>query len=120
MQVSVSLDANGDCQNCSVNDLNEWRKPSDFPAINQDFSGCKNTFVYAATSSGSRQALPHFPFDTVVKLNVRDKSISTWSTTRRRFIGEPIFVPKGTGGGEEDDGYLLVVEVSAFPNSYLS
>ncbi|XP_027109005.1 carotenoid cleavage dioxygenase 7, chloroplastic [Coffea arabica] len=110
VQVSVSLDASGDCQNCSVNDLNEWRKPSDFPAINQDFSGCKNTFVYAATSSGSRQALPHFPFDTVVKLNVRDKSISTWSTTRRRFIGEPIFVPKGTGGGGEDDGYLLVVE----------
>ncbi|KAL3516906.1 hypothetical protein ACH5RR_023808 [Cinchona calisaya] len=108
VQVSINLDAKGICQNCSVNDLNEWTKPSDFPVINQDFSGCKNTFVYAATSSGSRRALPHFPFDTVVKLNTRDKSISTWSTGRRRFIGEPLFVPKGTQ--EEDDGYLLVVE----------
>ncbi|KAI9165169.1 hypothetical protein LWI28_008960 [Acer negundo] len=60
-----------------------------------------------ATSSGSRQNLPHFPFDTVVKLNVVTKSSSTWSVGPRTFIGEPIFVSKGI---EEDDGYLLVVE----------
>lgn len=117
MQVSISLDANGDCQKCSVNGLNQWSKPTDFPVINQDFSGYKNAFVYAASSSGSRRALPHFPFDTVVKLNTRDNSISTWSAGRRRFIGEPIFVPKGTE--EEEDGYLLVVEVSNYsPISY--
>ncbi|KAK4414629.1 Carotenoid cleavage dioxygenase 7, chloroplastic [Sesamum alatum] len=108
IQVNISLDANGNCQECRVNDLNEWNRPSDFPVINQDFSGTQNAYVYAASSSGSRQALPHFPFDTVVKLDTVDKSTRTWSTGRRRFIGEPIFIPKGNKG--EDDGYLLVVE----------
>lgn len=109
--MNINLDTNGNCQKCQVNDLSdEWDKPSDFPVINQEFSGKKNTYVYAATSSGSRQALRHFPFDTVVKLNTVDKSTRTWSTGRRRFIGEPVFISKGSG--KEDDGYLLVVEVS--------
>nr|GMD29799.1 carotenoid cleavage dioxygenase 7, chloroplastic [Ipomoea batatas] len=109
VQVSIRLDRNGDCQNVAVNELNEWGKAADFPAIHPDYSGRKSSCVYAATSSGSRQALPHFPFDTVVKLNTADKSTHTWSAGRRRFIGEPVFVPKGTKH-DEDDGYLLVVE----------
>ncbi|XP_022898985.1 carotenoid cleavage dioxygenase 7, chloroplastic-like isoform X1 [Olea europaea var. sylvestris] len=108
IKVSINLEQNGNCKKCCVNDLNQWNKATDFPTINQDFCGGKNTYVYAATTSGLRQALPNFPFDTVVKLNTKDKSLhSTWSTRRRRFIGEPIFIPKGR---EEDDGYLLVVE----------
>ncbi|KAK1586594.1 hypothetical protein Q3G72_004029 [Acer saccharum] len=107
VQVSINLDSNGNYQKCSVETLNEWKNPSDFPIINPLFSGKKNSCIYAATSSGSRQNLPHFPFDTVVKLNVVTKSSSTWSVGPRTFIGEPIFVSKGI---EEDDGYLLVVE----------
>lgn len=118
MQVNIRLDVEGNCQDCSVDNLTEWSKPSDFPIINQEFSGARNTYVYAATSSGSRRALPHFPFDTVVKMNTATKSTHTWSTGRRRFIGEPIFIPKagaeaGAGAGAEDDGFLLVVEVSS-------
>lgn len=109
MQVSIHLDTRGTCQKCGVKPLNKWDKSSDFPVINQNFSGSKNSYVYAATTSGSRQSLQHFPFDTVVKLNTVDESVSTWSVGNRRFIGEPIFVPKGT---EEGEGYLLVVEVS--------
>lgn len=108
VQVSISLDSKGNCQKCYAEPLNQWNKPSDFPIINLTLSGNKNTFVYAATSSGSRRTLPHFPFDTVVKLDVLTKSVHTWSAGARRFIGEPIFVPKGV---EEDDGYLLVIEV---------
>ncbi|XP_062076205.1 carotenoid cleavage dioxygenase 7, chloroplastic [Humulus lupulus] len=105
LQVSITVDAaNG---NCEVETQNKWSKSSDFPAINPAFSGTKNTYVYAATSSGSRPALPHFPFDTVAKLNVVTKSVHTWSVGSRRFIGEPTFVPIGT---EEDDGYLLIIE----------
>ncbi|XP_044481258.1 carotenoid cleavage dioxygenase 7, chloroplastic-like [Mangifera indica] len=107
VQVSINLNANGNSQKCRVEPLNNWSKPSDFPVINPAFSGQKNTLIYAATSSGSRQALPHFPFDTVVKLNVSTNTNRTWSTGARRFIGEPIFVPRGV---EEDDGYILVVE----------
>ncbi|KAL1802768.1 hypothetical protein ACET3Z_031415 [Daucus carota] len=107
VQVSIQLDQNGTCGKCGVKPLNQWDKSSDFPVINQNFSGSKNSYVYAATTSGSRQSLQHFPFDTVVKLNTVDESVSTWSVGNRRFIGEPIFVPKGT---EEGEGYLLVVE----------
>ncbi|GAV88289.1 RPE65 domain-containing protein, partial [Cephalotus follicularis] len=107
VQVSINLDASGSCQIGCVKSLNEWNKPTDFPVINPSFSGVNNTYIYAATSSGSRQTLPHFPFDTVVKLNLLDNSVNTWSAGNRRFIGEPVFVPKGV---EEDEGYLLVVE----------
>lgn len=110
MQVSIQLDADGNCQKSCVEPLiNKWKRTTDFPVINPAFSGNKNKYIYAATSSGYRQTLPHFPFDTVVKLNVLNQSVHTWSVGRRRFIGEPIFIPKGD---EEDDGYLLVVEVS--------
>ncbi|PON61199.1 Carotenoid cleavage dioxygenase [Parasponia andersonii] len=109
LQVSITLDtANGNyAEKCEVEPLNKWNKSADFPVINPVFSGTKNTYVYAAASSGSRLALPHFPFDTVAKLNVLNKSVHTWSVSSRRFIGEPTFVPRGT---EEDDGYVLVVE----------
>ncbi|KAL6499432.1 Carotenoid cleavage dioxygenase 7, chloroplastic [Orobanche hederae] len=108
IQVNITLDGHGNCRKCHVNNLNKWSKPSDFPVINQNLSGTKNTYIYAATSSGSRRALPHFPFDTVAKLNTIDKPTQTWSTGRRRFIGEPIFIAKDDKG--EDDGYLLVIE----------
>ncbi|WCJ22958.1 Carotenoid cleavage dioxygenase 7 chloroplastic [Euphorbia peplus] len=107
VEISINLDADGSCQKCSVEPLKQWTKPTDFPIINPSFSGKKNTYVYAATSLGSRRTLPHFPFDTVVKMNLSNMSTQTWSVGARRFIGEPIFVPKQ---GLEDDGYLLVVE----------
>ena len=44
-----------------------------------------------------------------MKLNVLNQFVPTWSVGHRRFISEPIFIPKGD---EEDDGYLLVVEVN--------
>ncbi|XWS45860.1 hypothetical protein CRYUN_Cryun14cG0015600 [Craigia yunnanensis] len=107
VQISINLDSDGNCQECCMENLNQWNKPSDFPIINPDFSGNKNAYIYTSTSSGTRQTLPHFPFDMVVKLNLSGKTSNTWSAGARRFIGEPIFVPKGT---EEDDGYILVVE----------
>lgn len=109
MQVSISLSKNGKCEKCSVEPLNQWTKSSDFPAINPTFSGLKNNYLYAATSSGYRRSLPSFPFDMIVKLDTVTNTVQTWSAGDRRFIGEPVFVPKGD---EEDDGYLLVVEVS--------
>ncbi|GJT99741.1 carotenoid cleavage dioxygenase 7, chloroplastic [Tanacetum coccineum] len=108
IQVSIDMDASGNCENSCVNPLNdEWDKATDFPVINQDFGGSNNRYVYAATSLGGRRELPHFPFDTVVKFDTVKNSTQTWSVGTRRFIGEPIFVSKGS---DEDDGYLLVVE----------
>ncbi|EHA8589153.1 carotenoid cleavage dioxygenase 7, chloroplastic [Cocos nucifera] len=108
VQVTVELDSTGACRRCTVgNASKQWNKPADFPAINPALSGQRNTYIYAGTASGSRRFLPHFPFDSVVKLNCSDGSATSWSTGRREFIGEPIFVPRGT---KEDDGYILVVE----------
>ncbi|KAK9910943.1 hypothetical protein M0R45_034877 [Rubus argutus] len=107
VQVSINLDDNGICQRCDAEPLNEWNKSSDFPVINPAFSGSKNKYIYAAASSGSRSALPSFPFDMVVKLNASTKSVDTWSVGSRRFVGEPIFISKGS---EEDEGNILVVE----------
>lgn len=108
-QVSIELDANGTCYGCSMANLsNIWNRPADFPAINPYFSGQKNTYVYVGSSSGTRRFLPRFPFDSIVKLDLSNGSAKSWSTGDRMFVGEPIFVPKGT---EEDDGYVLVVEV---------
>lgn len=108
----MKLNAEGECEKCNIEPLNSsWTNPSDFPVINPNFSGYQNDYIYGATASGSREALPHFPFDSVVKLNKLDNSVTTWYAGHRRFIGEPIFVPKGANA-EEDDGYILVVEVT--------
>ncbi|GAB2279329.1 Carotenoid cleavage dioxygenase 7, chloroplastic [Dionaea muscipula] len=109
VQVSINLDAMGNCQNCIVEPLsNKLGRPSDYPAINPKCSGTKSTYIYAAASSGSHPALPHFPYDTIFKLNTVNKSVHAWSAGRRRFVGEPVFVPKEPA--EEDDGYILLVE----------
>lgn len=110
MQVSIKLDSDYNCQECDVKPMKKWKKSSDFPATNPTFSGKKNKYLYAATTLGSRKTLPCFPFDTVVKLDLEttESVAQTWTAGSRRFIGEPIFVPKGY---QEDDGYLLVVEV---------
>ncbi|CAE6050383.1 unnamed protein product [Arabidopsis arenosa] len=112
VKVSMTLDSFGDCKSCDVEPLNGWNKPSDFPVINSSWSGKKNKYMYSAASSGTRGELPHFPFDMVVKFDLDSNLVRTWSTGARRFVGEPMFVPKNSDeeGEEEDDGYILVVE----------
>ncbi|KAL7609509.1 hypothetical protein Lser_V15G14171 [Lactuca serriola] len=108
IKVSIELDETGNSEKCFVNNLNDqWQQATDFPVINQEFGGNNNTYMYAAATSGVRQDLPYFPFDTVVKFNTMKNSMQTWYVGTRRFIGEPMFVSKGS---DEDDGYLLVVE----------
>ncbi|CAN6477946.1 unnamed protein product [Victoria cruziana] len=106
-QVTIRFDRDGSCKGCVMHRVARWTKASDFPIVNPRISGRKNNYTYAATCSGYRLPLPHFPFDTVVKFNRGTKSAATWRAGRRRFIGEPIYVPKGKS---EDDGYILVVE----------
>jgi 9-cis-beta-carotene 9',10'-cleaving dioxygenase len=111
MQVCVDLDKRGACRGCSVRRLSDqWTRPADFPTINPAFANRRNRFIYAGGASGSRRFLPYFPFDSVVKVDVSDGSTRLWSAAGRKFIGEPVFVPM-TGGGREDDGYVLLVEV---------
>ena len=110
MQVSIQLDVDGNYQKCCVGALElSMEKVNRFSCYKTSIlQEKKKKSIYAATS-GSRQTFPHFPFDTIVKLNVLNQFVHTQFAVRRKFVGEPIFNPKGD---EEDDGYLLVVEVS--------
>ncbi|XP_072986928.1 carotenoid cleavage dioxygenase 7, chloroplastic [Typha latifolia] len=111
VKISINMDARkGTSGRCKVASLSsQWNKPADFPAISPAFSGRRNAYIYAGAASGSRRFLPHFPFDSVIKLNTLDGSVASWSTGSRIFVGEPIFIPRD-GEKEEDDGYILVVE----------
>ena len=74
----IQLDADRNYQKCCVEPLiNQWKRSTDFLVINPALSRNKNKYIYAAATLGSRQTLPHFPFDTVVKLNVLNQSIHT-------------------------------------------
>jgi len=121
VKVSMTLDSTGNCNSCDVEPLNGWNKPSDFPVINSSWSGKKNKYMYSAASSGTRSELPHFPFDMVVKFDLDSNLVRTWSTGARRFVGEPMFVPKNSveEGEEEDDGYIVVVEVRIYINTFV-
>ncbi|KAL4178675.1 hypothetical protein AMTRI_Chr13g83450 [Amborella trichopoda] len=107
VQVSMELGKDRNFHNCTVEPLSQWMYTSDFLAINPAFSGTKNKYLYTSSCSGSRPSLPYFPFDMVAKLNMTQGSVATWCAGFRRFVGEPVFVPRGE---EEDDGYILVVE----------
>lgn len=113
----MTLDAIGNCKSCDVEPLNDWNKPSDFPVINSSWSGKKNKYMYCAASSGTRRELPHFPFDMIVKFDLDSNLVRSWSTGARRFVGEPMFVPRSSNEEEEeeeDDGYIIVVEVRIY------
>lgn len=91
-----------------------WNRPADFPTINQIFSGRRNKYVYAGTTIGNprRPFLPHFPFDSVIKLDLSDRSMVSWSVgDDRGFVGEPVFIPRHKSI-EEDDGYIVAIEVT--------
>ena len=78
MQVFIQFDADGNYQKCCVEPLiNPWKRSIDFPVMQPAFSPKKKKKknIYAATSSGSRQTFPHFPFDTIVKLNVLNQFV---------------------------------------------
>uniref|UniRef100_A0A803LIA2 Uncharacterized protein n=2 Tax=Chenopodium quinoa TaxID=63459 RepID=A0A803LIA2_CHEQI len=109
IEVTIKLDKNRKHRECSITRLNNRAKSSDFPMINPECCGYKHRFVYAAASCGSHQTLSHFPFETILKLDNLTKKVCTWSPGIRRFVGEPMFVNKGSFG-DEDNGYLLVVE----------
>ena len=74
--MSIDLDKGGACRECSVRRLSDqWTRPADFPAINPSFANRRNRFVYAGAASGSRRFLPFFPFDSVVKVDVKDEIV---------------------------------------------
>lgn len=113
VQISIVLDAKGTCHWCTVgNSSRQWNKPADFPIINPIKSGKSNRFMYASSTTGSRKFLPHFPYDSVIKLDCSNGVVKSWWPGSRRFVGEPMFISKRTA--DEEDGYIIVVEYAVF------
>ena len=82
MQVSIQLDADGNFQKCCVGAFElSMEKVNRFScyktSILQEKKKKKKKNIYAATFSGSRQTFPHFPFDTIMKLNVLNQFVHT-------------------------------------------
>ncbi len=101
----------------------------DFPALNPLVAGSRQEHTYLAAASGRRQAFPYFPFDTLVKLSGHDAAeakVSSWFAGKRSFVGEPVFIPRFNAAAkspdspdfQEDDGYLVTIQVSTYPNYY--
>ena len=83
-----------------------WRGRSDFPTTNRQWRGATR-YVYAAMLDYTEpehcpQLVGFYKFDLVSNTMVRE----TWPSTC--FGGEPLFVPRGQHG-EEDDGFVLVL-----------
>ncbi|KAL9234360.1 hypothetical protein vseg_009240 [Gypsophila vaccaria] len=108
IEVCIKIQRENDHPRFSIQNLNNWNKSSDFPITNPQYSGQKHRYVYAATCSGSRHTLLHFPFDTIVKHDTLNKLSYTWFSGSRKFVGEPMFVSRDRFS--ENDGYLLVIE----------
>jgi carotenoid cleavage dioxygenase-like enzyme len=62
-----------------------------------------------------------------VKLSGHDAAeakVSSWFAGKRSFVGEPVFIPRSNAAAkspdsldfQEDDGYLVTIQVSTYPN----
>ncbi|KAI0500969.1 hypothetical protein KFK09_019187 [Dendrobium nobile] len=113
VKISIELDAEGSCLLCSIVDsATQWKNLVDFPVINPTNSGKANRFMYACSTSGYREFLPHFPFDIVVKFDFSNGIKKSLCTESRKFIGEPMFISKNAK--DEEDGYIVVIEYAVF------
>jgi beta,beta-carotene 9',10'-dioxygenase len=81
----------------------------ELPCINYEhYNGKEYSYVYGAAKKDQEGS---FVFDTVAKLNVKNKEINLWSQTKC-YPGEPVFVPAPTAQ-KEDDGVVLSVVLDA-------
>ncbi|MFP5272630.1 carotenoid oxygenase family protein [Coleofasciculus sp.] len=86
--------------------LNDLDVATEFPRINDDFTGRKTRYMYA-----SRQATymrPRLLLDGLIKYDVETGSSQIHEFGRGRFGGDSAFAPR-PGGTAEDDGWLLTM-----------
>eukprot|EP01025_Chloroclados_australasicus_P014378 TRINITY_DN1672_c0_g1_i2.p1 TRINITY_DN1672_c0_g1~~TRINITY_DN1672_c0_g1_i2.p1 ORF type:complete len:447 (+),score=39.19 TRINITY_DN1672_c0_g1_i2:565-1905(+) len=92
----------------------------EFPQINWDYTG--RPYMYSYIGNAPQYLLPQYwgPNQMVSKVtahklqNSNDSlvdsiEISSWYFGDRTLVGEPLFVPRINGNGQEDDGYLLIM-----------
>ena len=77
---------------------------SEFPRINDQRTGRKMRYVYAARVAGYMKPKPLF--DGIIKYDLEKGTTQIHEPGRGRFCGESVFAPR-PGGRHEDEGWLL-------------
>jgi all-trans-8'-apo-beta-carotenal 15,15'-oxygenase len=81
----------------------------EFPTIHPDLVGRKNRFVYIGAAE---PPTGNHPLQTIMKVDLIERKIQTWTIAPKGFIGEPIFIPRANAT-MEDEGWLLVLAYNA-------
>lgn len=99
--------------NQSVNKTLVNPRSCEFPQVHPEHIGRPYRYVYmGATHAPSGNA----PFQTIWKVDMENPSHQqVWNGAPKRFIGEPIFIPR-PHSTEEDDGWVLTLVFNAERN----
>jgi all-trans-8'-apo-beta-carotenal 15,15'-oxygenase len=81
----------------------------EFPSIHPDRVGRSYRYVYLGAA---HDPTGNAPLQGVLKIDLVSGERQFWSAAPHGFAGEPIFVPRSTGG-EEDEGWLLTLVFNA-------
>jgi carotenoid cleavage dioxygenase len=85
-------------------------RPQEFPRINESLIGLPNRFGYTAGIGN------HFAQDTLIKVDLKTKTVEARTDTVRYGYGEPVFIPRA-GATAEDDGYVMALRIDAEKNT---
>lgn len=89
-----------------------------FTSVNKAFGGKRHRFVFGAIAHSDSGA---GPMAGVAKVDTDSGEVEAWLPGPTEFGGEPLFVPRDAGSGEEDDGFLItVVFDGAAKSSYVA
>jgi all-trans-8'-apo-beta-carotenal 15,15'-oxygenase len=81
----------------------------EFPTLNPQRVGRPYEFAVLGAAHGSSG---NAPLQSLVKLDLRSRSQTTWSAAPKGFVGEPLFVAKPNAGAE-DEGWILATVYDA-------
>ncbi|KAJ8658906.1 hypothetical protein O0I10_005288 [Lichtheimia ornata] len=104
---------------------NKWLQPSlELPQVNPNYKLHAHTFMYGLGFSASSSIADGQIWDTIIKANMRDRTIAGAWHEKGCYPSEAVFIPRpSTGPGDEvaeDDGVLLsIVMDSARSTSFL-
>ena len=77
----------------------------EFPSLHPDHLGRPHRYLYLGTAAAPQG---NAPLQALLKFDTESHQTQLWSAAPRGFMGEPLFVPRPQGQGE-DDGWLIGV-----------
>ncbi|WP_197064838.1 carotenoid oxygenase family protein [Leptolyngbya sp. KIOST-1] len=81
----------------------------EFPTLHPDYLGRPYRYLFIGTAHAAQG---NAPLQALLKLDTHTGDTEVWSAAPRGFMGEPLFVPR-PGGQGEDDGWVLVLMYNA-------